>query len=527
MRARDHAARGLFGGKTGAQRETAADALGGCQNVGHHAELFIGIESAGTRHAALHLVKNQHQVMLVAQRAQSLKEGIIGHLDAAFALNRLDHDAAGVGADGRLHRFQITEIDIFEARQNRKEAFMHLFLIRRRDRPQGPPMKGLLESDQFIFVEIADMLVIGARGLDRAFHRFSARIGEEHRVGKGQFDQPLGHAFLMRAAVQVRDMHQRRGLLLDRADQPFMAVAQQVHGDPGGKVEISAAILANQMAMLTAHRPKGGPGNAPLNERGQFSIQTMFGRIFRGLTEFSDRAANAKWRRPEPIRSDLPPFARIYAVAAPGSNLSLKEIRSVPFGGYASSWARGSGSTLTRREVDRRVLASSIDFDIELQTVAFVDFTKTRTFDRADVHEGIGLAVITRDEAKAFHRVEELDRAGCLFTGQLTLGSSGPALGDRDHITHHRQIAGRPLAATTHQGEFQALTFGQTFKTGAFDRADVHEHIFAAVFTLDEAKTLLSVEKLYDALALTNDLGGHAATATAAAEATAATRAAA
>jgi len=52
----------------------------------------------------------------------------------------------------------------------------------------------------------------------------------------------------------------------------------------------------------------------------------------------------------------------------------------------------------------------------------------------------------------------------------------------------------------------------------------VHEHIFAAVFTADEAKTLLRVEELHHALAGADNLGGHAAT-TAAAAATRATKA--
>jgi hypothetical protein len=73
--------------------------------------------------------------------------------------------------------------------------------------------------------------------------------------------------------------------------------------------------------------------------------------------------------------------------------------------------------------------------------------------------------------------------------------------------------------------EFQLLTFGQTFKSGAFDRADVDEHIFAAFIALDEAEALASVEEFYDALALADDLRGHAATA--AATAASATKAAA
>ncbi|MCJ2187260.1 hypothetical protein MTR66_10610 [Novosphingobium sp. 2638] len=55
----------------------------------------------------------------------------------------------------------------------------------------------------------------------------------------------------------------------------------------------------------------------------------------------------------------------------------------------------------------------------------------------------------------------------------------------------------------------------------------MHEHIIAAFFALDETKALGTVEELDDALALANDLGGHAAaTRAAAAEAAASTAAA-
>jgi hypothetical protein len=50
----------------------------------------------------------------------------------------------------------------------------------------------------------------------------------------------------------------------------------------------------------------------------------------------------------------------------------------------------------------------------------------------------------------------------------------------------------------------------------------VNEHVFAAVFTLNEAEAFLRIEELDDPLALANDLSGHAATSAAATTARAA-----
>jgi len=151
------------------------------------------------------------------------------------------------------------------------------------------------------------------------------------------------------------------------------------------------------------------------------------------------------------------------------------------------------GSSLKRNQVDRRVFASSIDLDVKLQTVAFVQLTHPRTL--------------------YLERVEELDGARSLVAGQLTLRSSRSrlALCHGDNITHHHEVAGRNLATTIDEGEFQTLTFSQTFKASALDSRDVHKHIFATVFTLDKAEALLAVEELDDTLALANDLRGHAA----------------
>ena len=162
------------------------------------------------------------------------------------------------------------------------------------------------------------------------------------------------------------------------------------------------------------------------------------------------------------------------------------------------------------------MLASSINFEVEFKPVTLVQLAHSRTLDCTDVHERIGLPVVAGNEAEALHGVEELDCASGFFTCQLTLRCSrfGWCC---NHVTKHLQIGRRDLSAAIDEVEFQLLSFGQAFQASAFDCADVYEHIFATVFTLDEAKTFLSVEKLHHALAGADHLSRHPATAAASA----------
>jgi hypothetical protein len=184
-----------------------------------------------------------------------------------------------------------------------------------------------------------------------------------------------------------------------------------------------------------------------------------------------------------------------------------------------------TGSILTRHQVDRRVLASSIDLDIELKPVTLVEIRHTGPLNRADVHEGIGLPIVARDEAKALHRIEELDRAGRLLARELPLLRSF-TLFDGDDIADDHEIGRRDLPAAIDESELKLLAFGKPFKARAFHGADVDEHVLAAVFPLDEAEALAAVEELYDTAALADDLCRHAATGTAAKAATTTTAAA-
>jgi hypothetical protein len=169
------------------------------------------------------------------------------------------------------------------------------------------------------------------------------------------------------------------------------------------------------------------------------------------------------------------------------------------------------------------MLASSVYFEVKFESVAFVDVAEARTFNCADMDEGIFLAIIARDEAKTLHGVEELDRTNGLFTRQLALRGLGRG---GDNVTYHLEVSRRNLAATIDEVELQFLTLGQTCEPGAFDLADMDEHVLAALIALDEAEPLLGIEEFYLALASPDDLRWHSATTRSTAAATAATTAA-
>src|SRR3546814_7312086 len=63
----------------------------------------------------------------------------------------------------------------------------------------------------------------------------------------------------LRATVHVRDMHQRLGLFLDRADQMRMAVAERIDRDARSEIEEAAAVVGNQIDALASHRPHVAP----------------------------------------------------------------------------------------------------------------------------------------------------------------------------------------------------------------------------------------------------------------------------
>ena len=149
---------------------------------------------------------------------------------------------------------------LVEAVHRRAKAFEIFGGAGGSQRRQRAAVEGAFEGDDAIALGMALGGVIFARDLDGAFHRLGAGIAEEHEVGKALFAQPRRELLAVRALEQVRHVPELRRLLLQRLDQMRMRVAERIHRNAGGEVEIALAIGRDQPGALAALEAEIGPG---------------------------------------------------------------------------------------------------------------------------------------------------------------------------------------------------------------------------------------------------------------------------
>ena len=150
-----HAVGGLGGGQHRADREARAETLGQRHDVGRDAELLVAEHLAEPADAGLHLVEGEQQALLVAERAEVAEELRRRHADTALALQRLDHDAGGLGRDGALDRGDVAERNLVEALHRRPEAVEMLLVLGGRERRQRPAVERAFERDDAVALGMA------------------------------------------------------------------------------------------------------------------------------------------------------------------------------------------------------------------------------------------------------------------------------------------------------------------------------------------------------------------------------------
>jgi hypothetical protein len=152
--------------------------------------------SGVTPHAALHLVEDEQQIVLVGDLAQPAQIALRGRPDAALALHRLDDDRGGILADHRPHLVEIAEGDMVEARQVGAKAIEVFLVAGGGERRQRPAVERAGAGDDPMFFGMAGLILVLADHLDRQLHRLGAGIAEEDAVGEAVRDEPLGEALL-------------------------------------------------------------------------------------------------------------------------------------------------------------------------------------------------------------------------------------------------------------------------------------------------------------------------------------------
>ncbi len=252
MRAEGHALGRLLRRQQRADREAAAQALGGADHVGLDAGPFMGEQLAGAAHAALHFVEEQQQPVFVAHRAQAAQVFDVAGAHAAFALHRFDQDRRRLVGDGVAQHVEIAERHVIEARHRRVEALQVLLVAGCGQRAQRAAVEGLSAADDAEAVRIAGDVVILAHQLDAAFHRLGAGIAEEHRIGEGMLDQPFGQTLAFGNAEQVGDVPELLRLRLERRHQMRVGMAQRGHRDAAAEVEIASPVAGEEIGSLAA-----------------------------------------------------------------------------------------------------------------------------------------------------------------------------------------------------------------------------------------------------------------------------------
>ena len=205
---------------------------------------------AGSADAALHLVEDQQDAVVVAPPAQPFQPLDRRHDVPALAQHRFhDHGPYGPRRDlCREHPVELAQVAVGRDGHRRQQRLVAVAVARLRGGERGAadraPVKASPERDH-----------AGTAGrppgqLERPVHRLGAAVAEEDlRLDeeRGEPAQPLGQADRERLVRDNRRVQQRAGLLDDRRDHARMAVAGGRHRDAGREVEVAPAVHVHQV----------------------------------------------------------------------------------------------------------------------------------------------------------------------------------------------------------------------------------------------------------------------------------------
>ena len=242
--------RGALVGEDDAHGQAAGEGFSGDHDIGLHFGRDEAVRPvlAGASDAALNGVEHEQGVVAVGQAAGRAEELGLHGVDAAFALDAFDDDAAGAFTEGRFEGGDVVGGDPARAGQQGFKVLAVLGLAGDGDGPDGTAVEGVIEGEDLGPVGSG----VGAEDLDGAFHGLGAGVGEEDAVEAGDLAQALGQFAGVLVIVEIRGVEEQGGLLLNHLGDARVGVAEGVDADAAEQVEILAVIETVEVAALAA-----------------------------------------------------------------------------------------------------------------------------------------------------------------------------------------------------------------------------------------------------------------------------------
>ena len=201
-------------------------------------------EGAGAAHAGLHLVHDEDKVLFITEGAHSLHILRVQRHHAALALDQLQHNGAGMAVHQFPEALDVTGGGIDKALVEGAKVVVEHLLTGGGQGGNGAAMEAVDQRDHNIAALAVVVKAVLAGSLDGTLVGLGTGISKKHLVHAGALAQLFGQLAAGGSVIEVGGVLQLVGLLGDGLGPGQVAVAQAVHADAAGEIQILLALGA-------------------------------------------------------------------------------------------------------------------------------------------------------------------------------------------------------------------------------------------------------------------------------------------
>ena len=235
----------LFRRADGADGHAAAEGLCHGNDIRLDAVVHEAHDGAGSAPAGLDFVDEEEHVVLIAELAQAGHEFLRCGMNAALALDGLDHDGDGVFGAGVLEGLEIVKGGVGEAVGHGTEAYLTGIsgLAGRGHGTEGAAVEAFLCCYDVVAVGAVLLNAVLPGHLDHGFVGLGTGVLEEDLVHADRRADLFSQQGLGNRVGVIKCLHDVPGLIADGVYNSVVAVAEGVYGDAGVEVQVGRVVF--------------------------------------------------------------------------------------------------------------------------------------------------------------------------------------------------------------------------------------------------------------------------------------------